>query len=112
MVIHTTPRAPALLRGRYPQTPRPKPRPPFLRAMQAMRTQPPDGRVPTRHYELATGTPCVQTVSITSDRLTAQIAAVGAELVSLSDGQNHELLWSGNQTWWTGRSPLLFPIVG
>jgi galactose mutarotase-like enzyme len=51
-------------------------------------------------------------VRIASDWLTAEIAARGAELVGLATSQGRELLWHGDPLWWTGRSPLLFPIVG
>jgi galactose mutarotase-like enzyme len=49
---------------------------------------------------------------IASDKLSAEIAARGAELVRLTGGGGRELLWDGDPQWWTGRSPLLFPIVG
>ena len=32
--------------------------------------------------------------------------------MGLTDSQGRDLLWNGDPTWWTGRSPLLFPIVG
>lgn len=32
--------------------------------------------------------------------------------MGLTDSQGHDLLWNGDPLWWTGRSPLLFPIVG
>lgn len=49
---------------------------------------------------------------ILSGQLTAQISAQGAELQSLTDAQGRELMWSGDPAFWTGRAPLLFPIVG
>lgn len=51
-------------------------------------------------------------VRIGSRELSAEIAARGAELVSLRDAAGRDLLWGGDARWWTGRSPLLFPIVG
>ena len=51
-------------------------------------------------------------VSIGSSRLKAQINPLGAELWSLRDGQGRDFLWDGDPAWWTGRAPLLFPIVG
>jgi galactose mutarotase-like enzyme len=51
-------------------------------------------------------------VTISSPRLQAQVSENGAELVRLQDGQGRDLLWDGNPDFWTGRSPLLFPIVG
>lgn len=53
-----------------------------------------------------------ETVSISSPALSAQISALGAELVRLQDGAGRDLLWDGDPAFWTGRSPLLFPIVG
>jgi len=52
------------------------------------------------------------TVSISSDALSAEISATGAELVRLQDHAGADLLWDGNPAVWNGRSPLLFPIVG
>ena len=51
-------------------------------------------------------------VTISSPNLQAQISENGAELIRLQDAQGRDLLWDGNPAFWTGRSPLLFPIVG
>lgn len=51
-------------------------------------------------------------VSISDGTLTAEISAKGAELVRLQDRDGADLLWDGDPAFWTGRSPLLFPIVG
>jgi galactose mutarotase-like enzyme len=51
-------------------------------------------------------------VTLSSPELEAQISALGAELVHLRDRDGHDLLWDGDPAFWTGRSPLLFPIVG
>lgn len=51
-------------------------------------------------------------VTISNPRLQAQVSENGAELVRLQDAQGRDLLWDGNPAFWTGRSPLLFPIVG
>ena len=51
-------------------------------------------------------------VTVSSPELRAQISENGAELVRLQDEQGRDLLWDGNPAYWTGRSPLLFPIVG
>lgn len=53
-----------------------------------------------------------QPLSIASDRLSARIDPRGAELVSLADGAGRELLTDADPAFWSGRSPLLFPIVG
>jgi galactose mutarotase-like enzyme len=48
---------------------------------------------------------------IGSGALSATIAAKGAELVSLRDGEGRELMWHGGPEW-PRHSPVLFPIVG
>lgn len=51
-------------------------------------------------------------IRIASDRLTAEISPLGAELQSLRDTSRRDYLWDGDPAWWTGRAPILFPIVG
>lgn len=51
-------------------------------------------------------------VAIGSSGLTASIDPMGAELISLRDEAGRELMSDGDPAWWTGRAPLLFPIVG
>jgi galactose mutarotase-like enzyme len=51
-------------------------------------------------------------VTLSGSELQAQISPFGAELVRLRDRNGHDLLWDGDPAFWTGRSPLLFPIVG
>ncbi len=51
-------------------------------------------------------------ITILSPYLQAQVSENGAELVRLQDDQGRDLLWDGNPAFWTGRSPLLFPVVG
>ncbi|MBI3199421.1 MAG: aldose 1-epimerase family protein [Rhodospirillales bacterium] len=51
-------------------------------------------------------------VAISDSALSARISAKGAELVRLQDRDGLDLLWDGDPAFWTGRSPLLFPIVG
>lgn len=36
----------------------------------------------------------------------------GGELVSLTDASGTEYIWHGDPTFWSGRNPVLFPIVG
>lgn len=47
---------------------------------------------------------------ISRGRISAEIAEIGAELVSLKDGEN-ELLWQAGPEW-PRHAPLLFPVVG
>jgi len=51
-------------------------------------------------------------VRIASDAIAAEIDPFGAELQSLTDAQGREYLSSGDPAYWSGRAPLLFPIVG
>jgi len=51
-------------------------------------------------------------VEIASSELVAQVNPLGAELWSLTDAAGREYLTDANPAFWTGRAPLLFPIVG
>jgi galactose mutarotase-like enzyme len=51
-------------------------------------------------------------VTLVSSELSADVAALGAELVRLDDAVGDPLLWNGDPAHWAGRAPLLFPIVG
>jgi galactose mutarotase-like enzyme len=51
-------------------------------------------------------------IEIASGQLTARVDPRGAELQSLTDAQGREFIWLGDPAFWTGRAPLLFPIVG
>jgi galactose mutarotase-like enzyme len=51
-------------------------------------------------------------MSIRTDCLEAVIHPIGAELQALRDSDKNELLWCGDPAIWSGRAPLLFPIVG
>jgi galactose mutarotase-like enzyme len=50
--------------------------------------------------------------AIRSSDLTAEIDARGAQLFTLRDRAARDLLWDGDPAVWSGRAPLLFPIVG
>ena len=48
-----------------------------------------------------------------SESATVEIRPLGAELISFKDNESgREYMWSGDAEFWTGRSPVLFPIVG
>lgn len=49
--------------------------------------------------------------NISAGRLSAQIDATGAQLMSLKLGEG-EYLWQGDERFWPRRAPVLFPIVG
>ncbi len=51
-------------------------------------------------------------IELKSGALTAAINPLGAELSSLTDREGRELMTDADPRWWTGRAPLLFPIVG
>jgi len=54
----------------------------------------------------------MEKIVIGHGHLQACLAHKGAELVELKDSRGRALLWHGDAAFWTGRSPLLFPIVG
>jgi galactose mutarotase-like enzyme len=49
---------------------------------------------------------------IRAEGLSAEIDPQGAQLSALRDADGRDLLWSGDPAFWSGRAPLLFPIVG
>ncbi|GGE80169.1 aldose 1-epimerase family protein [Sphingomonas prati] len=51
-------------------------------------------------------------VVIASSGLTVTVSPDGAELRRIVDDEGRDLLWDGDPKFWTGRAPLLFPIVG
>ena len=51
-------------------------------------------------------------VQISSQELTVEISPLGAEMQSVKTVDGREWLWNGDPAFWTGRSPILFPIVG
>lgn len=50
--------------------------------------------------------------TLTGPGLSAEIDSHGAQLFALRDADGRDLLWDGDPAVWTGRAPLLFPIVG
>lgn len=51
-------------------------------------------------------------VKITSQAMTAHINPQGAELWSLADSHGRQLMTNGDAAYWSGRAPILFPVVG
>lgn len=49
---------------------------------------------------------------IQSGCASAEIKTLGAELTSLKDSGGTQYLWQGDPAYWSGQSPVLFPIVG
>jgi len=61
---------------------------------------------------VATKTALTMGISLNSGDLTAEVNPLGAQLSTLRDRAGRDLLWDGDPSVWTGRAPLLFPIVG
>jgi galactose mutarotase-like enzyme len=51
-------------------------------------------------------------IAIASAELSAEINPLGAELSHLRDADGRELMTDADPAFWSGRAPLLFPIVG
>jgi len=50
---------------------------------------------------------------IKNDKLSVKVKSLGAELTSFKTLEdNIELLWQGDHKYWSGQSPILFPIIG
>lgn len=47
-----------------------------------------------------------------SDALSLAVAPLGAEMQYLRTASGDDLLWHGDPAYWSGRAPVLFPIVG
>ena len=55
----------------------------------------------------------MEQVVIQNQELVVTIALKGAEVRSVKNiASNHEYMWSGDSTVWSGVSPVLFPVVG
>ncbi len=52
------------------------------------------------------------TYEIGNDTLVFAVNSLGAELTSLRMVDDFEYMWQGSPESWTGRSPILFPIIG
>jgi galactose mutarotase-like enzyme len=51
-------------------------------------------------------------VPLSSADIHAEVNPLGAQLSVLRDRSGHDLLWDGDPKVWTGRAPILFPIIG
>jgi galactose mutarotase-like enzyme len=51
-------------------------------------------------------------IPLRSADLSAEINPFGAQLSVLRDRGGRDLLWNGDPAFWTGRAPILFPIIG
>lgn len=50
-------------------------------------------------------------ITLRKGGLEARVDTMGGELVSLQNGAD-EYIWNGDPAYWSGRNPVLFPIVG
>ncbi|WP_439616099.1 aldose 1-epimerase family protein [Shinella sp.] len=49
---------------------------------------------------------------IENDHLSIDVSSLGAEMQAINARDGANWLWNGGAAFWTGRSPVLFPIVG
>ncbi|SMF48434.1 Galactose mutarotase [Xaviernesmea oryzae] len=49
---------------------------------------------------------------IANQHLTVEVSPLGAEMQALATADGRSFLWNGDAAFWTGRSPVLFPMVG
>lgn len=52
------------------------------------------------------------TVVLENEALSLGVAPLGAEMQFLRTAAGNDLLWHGDPAFWSGRAPVLFPIVG
>jgi len=51
-------------------------------------------------------------IRIGNQDLAVEVSSLGAETQALTTSDGRSWLWTGDAAFWTGRSPILFPIVG
>jgi galactose mutarotase-like enzyme len=49
---------------------------------------------------------------IRNPHLSVDVSSFGAEMQALTTSDGKAWLWNGDASWWNGRSPILFPMVG
>lgn len=54
----------------------------------------------------------MQLTRIGNGEITVDVAALGAEMQSIQTRDGRNWMWHGDAAYWTGRSPVLFPMVG
>lgn len=54
----------------------------------------------------------MQLTRISNGEISVDVAALGAEMQSIQTRDGRNWMWHGDATYWTGRSPILFPMVG
>lgn len=53
-----------------------------------------------------------ENVTLKNEFLTVDISTLGAEIQRITGKGGTEFLWNGDETVWSGRAPILFPICG
>ena len=51
-------------------------------------------------------------ITLKKGQMEAVVTTHGAELIALKDGNGVSYIWNGDPAYWSGRNPVLFPIVG
>ncbi|MBR2053294.1 MAG: aldose 1-epimerase family protein, partial [Clostridia bacterium] len=51
-------------------------------------------------------------ITISSAKLQVVLSSVGAEIQSVTDAMGRERMWQGDESIWSGRAPILFPVAG
>jgi galactose mutarotase-like enzyme len=54
----------------------------------------------------------MQLTRIGNEHLSVEVSPMGAEMQSIVTSDGQSWLWDGDAAFWSGRSPVLFPIVG
>lgn len=49
---------------------------------------------------------------VQNEFLKVAVSDMGAELMSIKSSDGHEYLWQGDEKYWGGRAPIMFPICG
>ncbi len=54
----------------------------------------------------------MENLLIKNQKLSAEISALGAQLMSIKSREGKEYLWQGDEKYWKDRAPVLFPVIG
>ena len=49
---------------------------------------------------------------LNNEQLTVTFTTKGGTISSIEDSQGIEYLWQGDEAYWSGQAPVLFPICG
>ena len=51
-------------------------------------------------------------LELQNENLTLRVDPLGAQMMELATAKGTQLLWNGDEKYWTDRAPVLFPFVG